>query len=401
MEESEALQELIRLQREQVIIIKPADKGAGILVMNYLDYIQSCEQHLMSTQPQPSSSLQTSPTSLRYYTYSSEKELKETQSKILNTLQSGLDNKWISKDEYTAMDPSDSGPGKFYQIFKVHKPHPPLSLSPGRPIISGRGSITENISRFVDFHAKPMVDQLPSYIQDTPDFLRNLEKINNQGRLPDNSILVTIDVSALYTNIRKEDGLEALKRALQLRDDKSVPTQFLIDLMKIVLSSNIFEFNNNLYRQEIGTAMGTSSAPTYANILMGEIDEKLKNLALSLSVSNPISLYNRFIDDIFTIWTGTVEMLELFLDKINNIHPTLKFTFSFSCPYPCDIPPTVLHDCFCYSSRAIPFLDTLVSIQDGKLVTDLYRKPTDRCMYLLPSSCHPTHTTRNIPYSLC
>ena len=237
-----------------------------------------------------------------------------------------------------------------------------------------------------------MVEQLPSYIQDTPDFLRNLEKINNQGRLPDNSILVTIDVSALYTNIRKEDGLEALKRALRLRDDKSVPTQFLIDLMKIVLSSNIFEFNNNLYRQEIGTAMGTSSAPTYANILMGEIDGKLKNLALSLTVSNPISLYNRFIDDIFTIWTGTVEMLELFLDKINNIHPTLKFTFSFSCLYPCDIPPTVLHDCFCYSSRAIPFLDTLVSIQDGKLVTDLYRKPTDRCMYLLPSSCHPTHT---------
>ena len=70
---------------------------------------------------------------------------------------------------------------------------------------------------------------------------------------------------------------------------------------EIVLSSNIFEFNNNLYRQEIGTAMGTSSAPTYANILMGEIDEKLKNLALSLTVSNPISLYNRFIDDIFTI----------------------------------------------------------------------------------------------------
>ena len=69
------------------------------------------------------------------------------------------------------MDPSDTGPGKFYQIFKVHKPHPPLSLPPGRPIISGRGSITENISRFVDFHAKPMVEQLPSYIQDTPDFL--------------------------------------------------------------------------------------------------------------------------------------------------------------------------------------------------------------------------------------
>ena len=37
------------------------------------------------------------------------------------------------------------------------------------------------------------MEQLPSYIQDTPDFLQNLEHIKSQGRLPDISILVTID----------------------------------------------------------------------------------------------------------------------------------------------------------------------------------------------------------------
>ena len=37
----------------------------------------------------------------------------------------------------------------------------------------------------------------------------------------------------------------------------------------------------------------------------------------------------------------------------------------------------------------------------GKLITDLYKKPSDRCQYLLPSSCHPSHITKNIPYNLC
>ena len=33
-------------------------------------------------------------------------------------------------------------------------------------------------------------------------------------------------------------------------------------------------------------------------------------------------------------------------------------------------------------------------------MTDLYRKETDRNQYLLPSSCHPSHVTQNIPFSL-
>ena len=51
-------------------------------------------------------------------------------------------------------------------------------------------------------------------------------------------------------------------------------------------------------------------------------------------------------------------------------------------------------------TQSLPFLDTLCKLEDGKIITDLYRKETDRNQYLLTSSCHPAHVTDNIPFSL-
>ena len=56
--------------------------------------------------------------------------------------------------------------------------------------------------------------------------------------------------------------------------------------------------------------------------------------------------------------------------------------------------------CECEIKYSIPFLDTLCSIKNGRIDTDLFKKPTDRNQYLLPSSCHPKQTTSAIPKSL-
>ena len=93
------------------------------------------------------------------------------------------------------MNPSNCGPGRFYQIFKVHKDHPEGQLPPGRPIISGNGSINENISKFVDFHIQHLVPKFTTYIQDTPDFLRALEVLKQDGQLPPNAILFEKNIS--------------------------------------------------------------------------------------------------------------------------------------------------------------------------------------------------------------
>ena len=147
--------------------------------------------------------------------------------------------------------------------------------------------------------------------------------------------------------------------------------------------------------------MGTVCAPPYANIFMSKIDILLSELAKNMTQdgSDPIRLFKRFLDDIFMIWKGSFEELQNFLNNINSLHPTIKFTAEFTSPFKCDIEGP--HDCFCHQTKFIPFLDTKVSIENGLLKTDLYKKPTDRCQYLLPSSCHPSHISKNIPYNLC
>ena len=56
--------------------------------------------------------------------------------------------------------------------------------------------------------------------------------------------------------------------------------------------------------------------------------------------------------------------------------------------------------CDCTEKYSIPFLDVLCTIEEGNVITDLYRKETDRNQYLMPESCHPKQTTLAIPYSL-
>ena len=45
-EEIKALGELIKLQKDTVITIKPCDKGAGIIILDFDEYIRSCNEHL-------------------------------------------------------------------------------------------------------------------------------------------------------------------------------------------------------------------------------------------------------------------------------------------------------------------------------------------------------------------
>ena len=90
---------------------------------------------------------------------------------------------------------------------------------------------------------------------------------------------------------------------METRANKDVPTDFLINLLQLVLKWNLFEFDEKIFRQLIGTAIGTKLAPNYADIVMAVIDELiLKAAAKHGDGTFPISFYKRFLDDIYFLF---------------------------------------------------------------------------------------------------
>ena len=118
-------------------------------------------------------------------------QIEKAKYEIKNLINEGLDNKIITQEEYDAINPDDKDLARFYCNFKVHKDYEHKKAPKPRAIISGCGSITENASLFVQHHLQDVFHSHKSYLQDTPDFLREIDKINDGPKLPDNALLVS------------------------------------------------------------------------------------------------------------------------------------------------------------------------------------------------------------------
>ncbi len=352
-EEKNAMTELISNRH---ITIKKADKGSATVIQNTRDYIRESEKLLNVPEHYRVDNICQTPHHNKVIT------------DFLNRLYDAEDISSQTLDYLVNTKPRTS---LLYTQPKIHKGVLP---PPCRPIVSGNNSPSERISAFVDWFLKPIVPQIPSYIKDTTHFLQLIESL---GEIPEDCLIATLDVSALYTNIPQSEGITACRLALDItRDNQSAPANSSIEhLLKLVLSTNNFEFNGVHYTQISGTAMGTKLAPSYANIFMARFEH------IHVYPHNAKFLvWWRYIDDIFTIFQCDRNEVDSFISDLNNCHPTIKFTAEIS-------------------DTSINFLDATITKEGTKLVTKAYSKPTDSHNYLLYSSCHPQHCKKGLPYS--
>lgn len=130
------------------VIIKPGDKGGNIVLMDNIQYVAMCSKIKKNKN---------------WYRKIAPYIVQKFNLEYYQLVDQAYSNNIINKTTWEYIRMTFPKVPTFYSLPKVHKDvHNPT----GRPIISGRGSISENASRLIDKHLKPHVACLQSYVKD-------------------------------------------------------------------------------------------------------------------------------------------------------------------------------------------------------------------------------------------
>ncbi|XP_052212148.1 uncharacterized protein LOC127831197 [Dreissena polymorpha] len=347
----QAIKELLN---DDDIVIRPADKGSGIVIMDREDYVKKLKCEMSDSDT---------------YVDVTDDKTRMVENKVKKVADTLYKKGSIDSDLKRYLISSGGTSGKLQGNPKLHKPGMHL-----RTIVNGRNHPTEKMAEIVENELRDHVTSLPSYVGDTTDFLNKIAQI--QQPLPDGTIIFCLDVKALYPSVPREEARAAVTEALNRRVQLEVPTNDMIIMMDTVLNNNTISFNGDHYMQTEGTAIGSHLGMNYASTYMGAWEKEL----FSKSNKHPIA-YFRFVDDAWGLLTHGLEALKTFHAFASKIHPRIQLELRFS-------------------TEQLEFLDTMTSIRTGGLFSDLYTKPTDRHLYLHKDSSHTESTKKAIPYGL-
>ena len=170
-----------------------------------------------------------------------------------------------------------------------------------RPIVSQTMSVLTPSAKLIDHVLQPIAQSYPDYLHNSTSLVLMLQDLH----VPDDAILVSIDVTSLFPSIPQSECLEIIYQEMfQHRDLLAVDHNLIVRLLHLNMNYNYFEFSNLIFQQIKGTAMGAAFSPSIANIYMSTIVSKF----LKTQSNKPI-MFVRYIDDIFMIWKDTMEGL--------------------------------------------------------------------------------------------
>ena len=280
--------------------------------------------------------------------------------KLIGILQKLEKDKVITNVEKRKLYPTSEDSPKFYGLPKIHKAEAPL-----RPIVSCIGSISYEIASFVADIIGPLAGRTAHHLKNSQDLVEKLSSVT----INEHEVLISYDISALFTSVPVDDSIVIIRDRLihddTLAERTTLSPDQIIELLSFCLKTTYFQFNDCLYRQVEGAAMGSPVSPIVANLFMEDFEQRALN-----SSPHPVKIWYRYVDD--TICIMDKDHVDDFTHHINSINDAIKFTTE----------PEV--------NNSIAMLDTKITRHpDGSMTCGVYRKPTHTDQYLNFGSHHP------------
>ena len=339
------------LDKYQDIIFIPADKNLGLVALHVADYDILVKSHLNDIRTYAKVNLDISFLMLKYQDIVTFIKMYMNPSKMeIKTLAN------LKLESFKLP--------KFYILPKLHKKidiSKPSSL-PSRPIVGASYWFTTPISIYLDSTLQPLILELSHILKNSHALIDKLETVKLDQTL--NNILVSFDVESLYTNM----DLQTIPFIIeQLSSEFNIDSNSFIKLIDFIIHNNYIQYNEDIFHQINGIAMGTNVAVSLANLYLYILIDKF------LLLQPNVLCYSRYIDDIFFIYTGSLDNLKILFNTANNLHFSIKFTLV-------------------YSSDNLEFLDLNIHLTNNNIIEyEVHQKSLNKYMYITQQSCHPEH----------
>ena len=169
-----------------------------------------------------------------------------------------------------------------------------------------------------------------------------------QQVIPSSYKLVSFDVKSLFTNVPLDRTIDIILKRIYNKHERTtnIGRKEMKDLITLCTKNVPFTFNNEIYQQRDGVAMGSPLGPILAGIIMVELENSIVP-----KLNSHLQFWKRYVDDTLTIVKEG--LINHVLQQLNSFHPNIQFTFEIE------------------SSGRIPFLDILIIRKKSKIETKL------------------------------
>lgn len=315
-----------RLMADTTITIKPADKNLGLVLVDTSWYQTELARMLSDTVTYAKLKFPTivtvdrkshSVTTMDQLKQRLLAQLQSLTTKHASTLATWMPSAADAMIKYLnkSLSVTSASLPAIYLLIKVHKP----SGLCGRPIVPSTKWITTPASVVADHLLQDVMKQakIPWLVKDTKSLINDIETMHIDGAQRE-AVFVTADIASLYTNIDTVMGLQLVEEFLRLHHVHQYRIDLVMALLHFVMTNSYLSFNDVVYHQVDGTAMGTSCAPPYANIIVYMLERKVLT-----AMAAHIHTYRRFLDDIWALVDASA--VPAFILAINSLHPKLRF----------------------------------------------------------------------------